>query len=92
MSKRFRNIIGAQVKALRTGKELTQEQLLARLQIAGLDHFSRETVAKIEGNIRSVYDYEIPILADCLGVEVGSLFPKLPQLRKSLPDVIRGHR
>ena len=92
MPKRFRNIIGARVKALRTKRELTQEQLLARLQIAGLDHYTRETVAKIEGNIRSVFDYEVPIIAQCLDVEIAELMPRKAVLTKALPDLIQGHR
>ena len=64
---------------------MTQEQLAARLGSAGLHHFDRVTVAKIEGQIRSVFDYELAVIADVLRVELGDLF----QTSKKLKDAAK---
>ena len=88
--RRFRNIIGSQVKRSRVEHGWTQEELLAKLQIAGLGHFSRETLAKIESQIRSVYDYEAVIIARCLKVDLEALYPSRKDLKASLPGLIDG--
>ena len=48
---------------------MTQEQLAALLGTAGLHNFDRVTVAKVEGQIRSVFDYELAIIARILKVD-----------------------
>jgi len=90
MSKRFRNCVGPQVRALRKKKSLTQDQLAARLQLAGLHSFDRVTVAKIESQIRSVFDFEIAVLAEVLGVRPEELFPSQTILKASLDSLIAG--
>lgn len=90
MSKRFRNCVGPQVRALRKRKELTQDQLAARIQLAGLHSFDRVTVAKIESQIRSVFDFELSVLAEVLGVRPEHLFPSRTQLKAWLDDLIEG--
>lgn len=92
MAKRFRNCIGPQVRALRKKKELTQDQLAARLQLAGLHSVDRVTVAKIESQIRSVFDYELPVIAGVLGVPSDELLPSTRQLKASLDDLIAGEK
>ena len=69
------NIIGKQVSRLRNGLNISQEQLSARCQRAGLD-ISRGTLAKIEAGVRCVSDQEALLLAQALGVSVSELFPK----------------
>ena len=69
------NIIGKQVSRLRNGLNISQEQLSARCQRAGLD-ISRGTLAKIEAGVRCVSDQEALLLAQALGVSVSDLFPK----------------
>lgn len=69
------NIIGKQVSRLRTGLGISQDQLSAKCQRAGLD-ISRGTLAKIEAGIRCVSDQEILLLSHALGVSVSDLFPK----------------
>lgn len=92
MAKRFRNCIGPQVRTLRKKKELTQDQLAARLQLAGLHSVDRVTVAKIESQIRSVFDFELPVLAEALGVPSEELFPSRRKLKASLDDLIEGKK
>jgi len=92
MAERFRNCVGPQVRRHRMGRGLTQDQLAARLQLAGLHHVDRVAVAKIESQIRSVHDYEVAVLADVLGVESRGLFPGASALAKELDDLISGKR
>jgi len=73
-------------------KGLTQDQLAARLQLTGLHSCDRVTVAKIESQIRSVFDYELPVLAGVLGVSGDDLFPSTRQLKASLDDLIAGEK
>ncbi|MEM6914920.1 MAG: helix-turn-helix transcriptional regulator [Verrucomicrobiota bacterium] len=90
MPKRFRNCVGPQVRALRKEKGLTQDQLAARLQLAGLHSFDRVTVAKIESQIRSLFDFEVIVIAEVLGVPFEKLSPTTTELNKSLDDLIAG--
>ncbi|MCB1065973.1 MAG: helix-turn-helix transcriptional regulator [Verrucomicrobiae bacterium] len=92
MSKRFRNISGPEIRRQRMAQELSQDQLAARLQLAGLDHMDRVAVAKIESQIRSAFDWELAAIAEVLGVEVSVLLPGKQKLKKELPDLIRGNR
>ena len=69
------NIIGKQVSRLRNQLGLSQDQLSAKCQRAGLD-ISRGTLAKIEAGIRCVSDQEALLLSQALGVYVSDLFPK----------------
>ena len=72
--KTIRNVIGPQVRRIRSTQEITQELLAARLQRAGWD-VSRTSLAKIEAQLRWVADCEIFILAEVLGVRIEELFP-----------------
>jgi transcriptional regulator with XRE-family HTH domain len=51
---------------------MTQAQLAAKLNVSGWD-VSRETLAKIESQIRWVADFEIPLLAISIGLEPAQL-------------------
>ena len=80
------NIVGPVIRELREKRKLSQEQLVAKLNVMGWD-LSRTTFAKIEAQIRCVADYEIPILAAGVGIEPPELlkraiekFPKRRQL------------
>jgi transcriptional regulator with XRE-family HTH domain len=68
------NIIGPQVRKLRNERDLTQEQLAARLQVLGLD-ISRAGLSKIEAGLRCVADAELPVIAEALKVGIADLFP-----------------
>jgi transcriptional regulator with XRE-family HTH domain len=92
MSRRYRNCIGPRIRELRMSKSLTQEQLGARLQLAGLHTLDRVGVAKIESQLRSVFDFELAVIAAELGVEPGALLPPLRKLKSDLDDLIAGER
>lgn len=92
MAKRFRNCVGPQVRKLRMAKKWSQDQLAAKLAMAGLDNFDRVTVAKIESQIRSVFDFELQVIARILGVAVGELLPSTGGLKKDLSDLLAGER
>lgn len=73
-------------------KSFTQDQLAARLQLAGLHNLDRVSVAKIESQLRSVFDFELAVIAAELGVEAGELLPPLRKLKPDLDDLIAGER
>ena len=75
---------------MRCERNLTQEELATKLQLAGLD-LDRIAVAKIESRIRSVYDYELAMIAHLLAVPADELLPKSSPLTKLLPSLQRGH-
>lgn len=54
-------------------RNLSQREICIRLQLKGYN-YSRESIAKIEGQTRCVRDRELPILAVALGVPVSDLF------------------
>lgn len=66
------NIVGQRVVALRKEKKLKQKELLARLQIRGLD-MNQSSLSALEGQNRRVSDRELLALAGALGVEVDAL-------------------
>jgi len=67
------NIIGPKIQNLREAKNLTQDDVAARLNHLGWD-ISRSTYAKIECQGRRVSDQEIPLLAKALKVKIEELF------------------
>lgn len=73
-------------------KSLTQDQFAAHLQLAGLHTLDRVAVAKIESQLRSVFDYELAVIARELGVDPTKLLPAAPVLRVDLDDLISGKR
>lgn len=73
MNKEIEKLIGGNIKALREKKNLTQEQVAARLQVNGCD-ITRSAVAKIEVGQRHLYPDEIIILKKILNVEYEDIF------------------
>lgn len=69
-----RNIVGPQVMHLRNELGWSQEKLASVCQIQGWD-ISRGVVARIEGGVRWVADFELLRLAVALNVSVPDLFP-----------------
>jgi transcriptional regulator with XRE-family HTH domain len=63
-----RNIVGPIVRELREKQGFSQAQLAAKINVHGWD-ISRETLAKIEAQIRWVADFEILKLAEAFGIE-----------------------
>ena len=68
-----RNLVGPVVRELREQAGLTQPMLVARLNLAGWD-ISRETLAKIESQIRWLADFELVRFAEALSVPISRLF------------------
>lgn len=65
----MRNIVGSRIREARLKHKpsMTQEELAAKLQLAGLD-LSRTAIAKIEIGYRGVSDVELRGLARILSV------------------------
>jgi transcriptional regulator with XRE-family HTH domain len=83
MTRKPRNVIGPQVRKLRAQRELSQEKLAVRIQLAGLD-WGRVALAKVESRIKKVSDAELFILARVLGVEMSELFPGTERVKQFL--------
>ena len=64
-----RNMIGARVTQARKAKGMKQVELLAKLQLAGID-LSVPALSLLEGQKRPVLDFELNALANILGVSV----------------------
>ena len=65
-----RNLIGARVELARKNQGMKQKDLLAQLQVSGVD-MNASGLSKLEGQIRFVTDFELVALADILDVSVG---------------------
>jgi len=64
--------IGKNIRRFRKEKELTQEMLAARLQVAGCD-ITRSALAKIEVGERHIYPDELIALREILSVSYDEL-------------------
>jgi len=66
MARRFRNILGPKIRELRMKAGMSQDDLAAKLQLAGLENFDRVILAKVEAQIRSIYEYKLIVLVTVL--------------------------
>lgn len=64
-----RNIVGARVEQRRKEIGMKQKELLMQLQFNGID-LNASGLSKLEGQLRSVPDYELLALAKVLDVSV----------------------
>ena len=64
-----RNLIGARVTEARLAQGMKQVELLAKLQLAGVD-MSVPALSLLEGQKRPVSDIELNALADILNISV----------------------
>ena len=64
-----KNLSGARVEAARKSQGMKQKELLAQLQVRGVD-LNASGLSKLEGQIRFVTDFELLALSDILGVSV----------------------
>lgn len=62
-----RNLVGARVTQARLARDMKQTELLAQLQLAGVD-LSVPALSLLEGQKRPVSDIELNALADILKV------------------------
>lgn len=65
--------LGAKIKYYRQQKCWTQEQLAARMQVAGCN-ISKSILARIEGGYRSTSVYEIDKFVEVFGITYDELF------------------
>ena len=64
-----KNIIGAKIESYRKNNGIKQKDLLAQLQIKGID-INSSGLSKIEGQLRGVADFELKAIAEVLGDSV----------------------
>jgi DNA-binding XRE family transcriptional regulator len=83
------NVIGPQVRKIRTNKGWTQNQLALKLQLFGWDT-SRESVTRLENQSRRVPDLELFVVAKILGVKADDLFPR--NLRGKIKELAPHYR
>ena len=64
-----KNLCGDRVREAMARKRMTQADLAAQLQIAGIT-MERDSVSRIEIGTRFVADFELVVIADVLGVSL----------------------
>lgn len=64
-----KNVISRRLRYFRKLRGLSQEQLVARLQVMNVN-MDQQSISKIEHNARIVTDYELACLCRALGVRV----------------------
>ena len=90
--RRFRNLCGKQIAKFRNEAKLTQEEFAAKIQLAGHD-YDRATLAKIENQMRSLYDWELGIFAEVLGVNsLNDFYPSKKEFHDSIPALKKGQK
>ncbi len=67
-----RNLIGTKVEEARKKRGMKQKELLAQLQVRGVD-MNASGLSKLEGQIRYVTDIELVALSEILEVPVDYL-------------------
>lgn len=65
--------VGLNIRKLRKKANLTQEQLVAKLQVNGCD-ITRSALAKIEVGQRHLYPDEIILIKEILRVDYSAIF------------------
>lgn len=68
-----RNLIGTNLKKIRVLNKLSQEQLIAQLNLLGLD-LDRTSLSRIENHNREVYDYELIYFSKALKISILDLY------------------
>ena len=66
------NLVGAKVERLRQKNGMRQKELLAQLQVRGVS-INASALSKLEGQVRTVTDYELVAIADVFGLTVDEL-------------------
>ena len=67
-----RNLIGTKVEEVRKKRGMKQKELLAQLQVRGVD-MNASGLSKLEGQIRYVTDIELVALSEILEIPVDYL-------------------
>lgn len=66
------NRSGIVLKMVRKDRDMSQEQLAGKLQLAGLD-ITQKAISRIESGERVVADFELEYLADALNISIYQL-------------------
>ena len=86
----YLNVVGPQIRKLRSQQGCSQAQLVVKIQIKGWN-LSRESLAKIEAKLHKVTDTELLYFADVLRTSVPALYPPVNgngHLRESLEKLL----
>lgn len=73
MNADYEKQLGNNIRKIRENKNMTQEQLAAKLQINGCD-ITRSAIAKIEVGQRHIYPDEIKLIKEILDTAFDTLF------------------
>ncbi|MBE6643833.1 MAG: helix-turn-helix transcriptional regulator [Ruminococcaceae bacterium] len=71
-----KNLIGGNLKKLRTKLKLSQQDLSNKLELLGV-YVCRGSISRIEDYSRTVTDIELFAIADVLGVDPKELYGKI---------------
>jgi transcriptional regulator with XRE-family HTH domain len=82
------NLIGPQLRRLRSGKEWSRNDLAVKLQLLGLDTATPGRVYKIEARYACVTDDELLFIARALNVNTDELYPEVIRCAKRLYDAV----
>lgn len=82
------NVVGPQVRRLRSGKGWSQNDFAIKLQILGMPHASRVKIAKIESRLVWIADEDLMYISRALGVTTEDLYPDFIRGAKRLYDAI----
>lgn len=64
-----KNISGGRIREARIRKRMSQSDLAAKMQLAGIV-IERDSISRIEIGTRFIPDYELPVFAEILGVSI----------------------
>lgn len=82
------NVVGPQVRRLRSRKGWSQNDLAIKLQILGMENATRCKVSKIEARLVWVSDDDLIFLSRALGVGTDQLYPDFIRDAKHLYEAI----
>jgi transcriptional regulator with XRE-family HTH domain len=85
---RNRNVIGPEIRRLRSRREMSQNDLAIKLQILGMEEATRGKVSKIEARRVCVSDDDLIYISRALGVGLEELYPDFIRGAKRLYDAI----
>lgn len=82
------NVVGPQVRRLRSGRNWSQSDLAIKLQLLGMESATRSKVGKIEARMVLIPDEDLIFLARALNVATDELYPDFIRGAKRLYDAI----
>ena len=79
-----KNLVGARIESIRRNRGMKQKELLAQLQVRGVD-INASALSKLEGQLRTVTDIELLAFAEILDVDVFWPHQQIPTGLKPKP-------